>query len=199
MRKHWTLGSRAAASTAHRARPLGQKAASTDPALQKIGGGKPLPWDPGGGPQPTGLRVPKRDSGLCKAGRKEAATKGQERCAEPTAREGCCKLRSWSAASSEPLVQNLSRHQELMTAQVEQQPSRGGTWCKQREIPPFPTTVQLLQRFPQSLPSTGKAAPICHQKQENIDSKRPLSIQIRLFPEELPQIYTVGSLLARGL
>ena len=61
----------------------------------------------------------------------------------------------------------------MTTAQAEQQPSQGGTRRKQREIPPFPTTAQLLQRFAQPLPSAGKAAPICHQKQRKVDSKRP--------------------------
>lgn len=87
-----TMGSRAAASTAHRARPLGQKAASADPALSKKSGKESIcPWiqERDRTSRTTGQRIPNRDSGLCNMGRKEAATERQECCAEPTAQEGC--------------------------------------------------------------------------------------------------------------
>lgn len=60
---------------------------------------------------------------------KRGGHRRQECGAEPPVWEGCCELRSGSAARPEPLVQHLPGHQELMTAQAEQQPSQGGTRC----------------------------------------------------------------------
>lgn len=69
---------------------------------------------------------------------KRGGHRRQECGAKPPMWEGCCEMRSRSATRPEPLVQHLSEHQELMTAQAGTAAFPRRNTVLPKESPPFP-------------------------------------------------------------